>query len=144
MRYAFLAILGIVLTGCSAVHPAQVRAGDVCVRCKRTITQPKLGVRLITTDGQISTFRTPECLAKYLKTHSREAKEVYVTDYPSGEMIPASRATFVRAKIDEKTGERDFYAFGNVNDAAKLAKDVTGMVVDWSAIREMASEAKGD
>jgi hypothetical protein len=59
-------------------------------------------------------------------------------------MIPVSRATFVRAKIDQETGERDFYAFGNVTDAVNLAKDVTGTVVDWSAVRSMASSQKGD
>ena len=144
MRYAIIAVLGLVVTACSSAPPSQVRAGEVCFRCKRVITEAKLGVQLVTTNGQTSTFRTPGCLAKYLKDHSSEAKAVYVTDYPSGKMIPVSRATFVRAKMDEKTGERDFYAFGSVTDAVNLAKEVTGQVVDWSAVRSMAAAEKGD
>jgi hypothetical protein len=144
MRYAFIAALGLLVTACSSAPPPQVQAGEVCFRCKRVITEAKLGVQLITTNGQTSTFRTPGCLAKYLKDHASEAKSVYVTDYPSGKMIPVSRATFVRAKIDQETGERDFYAFGNVTDAVNLAKEVTGTVVDWSAVRSMAASQKGD
>ena len=144
MRYASIAVLAIVLTACGSAPPPQVRAGDVCFRCKRVVTEAKLGVQMVTTSGQTSTFRTPGCLAKYLKDHSREAKEIYVTDYPTGEMIPVSRATFVGAKIDQETGERDFYAFGNVTEAVNLAKEVTGTVVDWSAVRSMVGSQKGD
>lgn len=144
MRYAFIAALGLLVTACSSPPPPQVQAGQVCFRCKRVITESKLGVQMITTSGQTDTFRTPGCLAKYLKDHSKEAKEIYVTDYSTGKMIPVSRATFVRAKIDQETGERDFFAFGNVTDAVNLARDVTGTVVDWSSVRSMVGAEKGD
>src|SRR6476646_9820852 len=111
MRYAIAAILGAVfVSACSAPLPA-IKAGDVCARCKRTIMEPKLGVQVVSTSGAISTFRTPRCLATYLKDHAGEAKEIFVTDYPTGKLFPVSRAMFVRAKIDNATGERDFYAF---------------------------------
>jgi hypothetical protein len=58
-----------------------------------------------------------------------------VTDYPSGKLFPVSRALFVRGKIDEATTERDYFAFASVNDAVERAKDVTGRIVDWSAVR---------
>ena len=139
MRYAIAAILGAVLaTACSAPLPA-IKAGDVCTRCKRTITDPKLGVQVVTTSGQISTFRTPGCLATYLKDHSGDAKEIFVTDYPTGKLFPVSRAMFVRAKIDNATGEHDFYAYATVDDAVKEAKDVTGTVVDWAAVRSFVA-----
>jgi hypothetical protein len=134
MRFAFIAVLGLVLVACSS-PPPPIHAGDVCFRCKRVITDPKLGVELVATGGQTSTFRTPGCLAKYLKDHPGEAKEIFVTDYPTGKLIPVSRALFVHAKIDENTGERDYYAFATVDDAVERAKDVTGRVVDWAAVR---------
>jgi hypothetical protein len=135
MRYAFLAALGLVLVGCSSPPPPPVHAGEICYRCKRVVTDAKLGVQMVSTSGRTETFRTPGCLARYLKDHGSEAKEVFVTDYPSGKMIPVSRALFVRVKIDETTGEGDYYAFGSVNDAVERAKDVTGQVVDWAAVR---------
>jgi hypothetical protein len=134
MRYAFLAALGVVLVGCSS-SPLPVQSGEICFRCKRVITDAKLGVQMVNTSGQTSTFRTPGCLARYLKDHGNEARDVFVTDYASGKMIPVSRALFVRAKIDEATGERDYYAYASVNDAVERAKNVTGRVVDWAAVR---------
>jgi hypothetical protein len=54
----------------------------------------------------------------------------------------------VHAKIDENTGERDYYAFATVNDAVERAKDVTGRVVDWAAVRSAIEserfQKKGD
>jgi hypothetical protein len=119
-----------------------INAGDVCFRCKRVITDPKFAVEVVTTSGQISTFRTPGCLAKYLKDHSGDVKEIFVTDYPTGKLFPVSRALFVQAKIDRTTGERDFFAYASVNDAVKQAKDVTGTVVDWAAVRSITGAEK--
>ena len=141
MRFASIAVLGLVLVACSS-PPPPINAGDVCFRCKRVITDAKLGVELVATGGQTSTFRTPGCLAKYLKDHPAEAKEIFVTDYPTGKLIPVSRALFVNAKIDENTGERDYYAFAKVNDAVERAKDVTGRVVDWAAVRSAIESEK--
>jgi hypothetical protein len=146
MRFASIAVLGLALAACSS-PPPEIHAGDVCFRCKRVISEPKLGVELIAAGGQTSTFRTPGCLAKYLKDHPAEAKEIFVTDYPTGKLIPVSRALFVHAKIDENTGERDYYAFATINDAVERAKDVTGRVVDWAAVRtaiESEQPKKGD
>lgn len=147
MRFASIAVLGLVLAACSS-PPPQIHAGDVCFRCKRVVSEPKLGVQLIASGGQASTFRTPGCLAKYLKDHPAEAKGIFVTDYPTGKLIPVSRALFVRAKIDENTGERDYYAFATVHDAVDRAKGVTGTVVDWAAVRSAIEseplQKKGD
>lgn len=139
MRYVITAVFSAVLaSACSAPLPA-IKAGDVCARCKRTIMDPKLAVQVLTASGQISTFRTPGCLATYLKDHAKDAKEIFVTDYPTGKLFPVSRAMFVRAKIDNATGERDFYAYATVDDAVKEAKEVTGTVVDWAAVRSFAA-----
>ena len=141
MRYVVFAVLGLVLVGCSSTPPP-VQSGQVCFRCKRVIADAKLGVQMVNTAGQTSTFRTPGCLARYLADHPNEARDIYVTDYPSGKLFPVSRALFVRGKIDQATGERDYFAFASVNDAVERAKDVTGRVVDWSAIRSALDAEK--
>ena len=147
MRYALVAVLGVVLAGCSS-PPPPVQAGTICFRCKRVITEAKLGVQMVKASGETSTFRTPGCLARYLKDHAKDAKTVFVTDYPTGKLIPVSRALFVRAKIDENTGERDNLAYGDVDDAVARAKELTSQVVDWAAVRSAIEserfEKKGD
>ncbi|HVL69262.1 MAG TPA: hypothetical protein VM364_18535 [Vicinamibacterales bacterium] len=142
MRYALSAVLGITLVACSSAPTVPIRAGDVCHRCGRVITDPKLGVQLITTEGQAQTFRTPACLAKYLQDHKGGVKAIYVTDYPSGRMLPVTGAMFVRATIDEQTGERDFFAYRSVGDAAARARDEFSAVVDWSTVRAVVAAAK--
>lgn len=146
MRYALSVILGFGLVACSSYQPMPVKAGDVCFRCARVVTEPKLGVQLLRTTGQLSTFRTPACLAKYLQDNEKlDVKAIYVTDYESGEMFPVASAKFVRVTIDPQTRERDFFAFKNTAAAAKFAADQLSGVVDWSAIRTMAAaDAKAE
>lgn len=145
MRSAFSAILGITLVACSSAHPIPIRAGDVCLRCNRVITEPRLGAQLLASNGTASVFRTPGCLAKYLQDHTPDGRSIYVTDYDTGEFIPVANAMFVRARIDEATGERDFYAFRSAAKAAKFAEDKYSGVVDWSMVRTLAaSTSKGD
>lgn len=142
MRYVMSVVLALGLTACSSYEPPAVKAGDVCFRCTRVVTDAKLGVQLLRTNGQLSTFRTPACLAKYLQDNARvEVKTIFVTDYETGEMFPVTGAKFVKVTIDPKTRERDFYAFKSVNSAAKFASDQLSSVVDWSAIRTLAAAA---
>jgi hypothetical protein len=142
MRYAISVVLGLTMVGCSSYEPPAVKAGDVCFRCARVVTDAKLGVQMLRENGQLSTFRTPACLATYLQDNEKVAvKTIYVTDYESGEMFPVASAKFVRVTIDPKSHERDFYAFKSSNAAAKFAAEHYTGVVDWSAIRTMAAAA---
>jgi hypothetical protein len=144
MRYALSAILGIALVACSSVHPVDIHAGDICAGCKRTITEPKLGAELLADDGTAVVFRSPGCLANYLKTHNLEGRSILVTDYATGAFIPVANALFVKAKIDEATGERDFYAFRKAAEASKFAEDKLSAVIDWSAVRQQAAVKTGN
>ena len=143
MRYAMTVILGLTLAGCSSYEPAGVRAGDVCFRCARVVSDAKLGVQMLRTNGQLSTFRTPACLATYLRDNEKvQVKTIYVTDYESGEMFPVASAKFVRVTIDPRSRERDFYAFKSSSAAARFAAAQYSSVVDWSAIRLTAAAAE--
>jgi hypothetical protein len=143
MRLALSVVLGLSLVGCSSYEPTAVKVGDVCYRCGRVVTDAKLGAQLLRTNGQLSTFRTPACLAKYLEGNQQVAvKTIYVTDYESGEMFPVTSAKFVKVTIDPATRERDFYAFKSTSAAAKLAADQFSAVVDWTAIRTLAAAAE--
>lgn len=144
MRYALSAILGLALLACSSGDLAPIAAGDTCKHCNRALDDPKLGARLVTTDSQRHTFHSPLCMADYLVDHPAGAKAMYVTDYPTGKLISVSNALFVRAKGSAKS-EREYYAFRHATEAAARAKDESSSVIDWGAVRTLASsQKKGD
>jgi hypothetical protein len=142
MRYAFSAILGLALLGCSGANPVTIQAGDKCTNCDRIISEPRLGAELVGTDGQTAKFHTPGCLADYLTAYKGGIKDIFVTDYDSGKLFSVESALFVRDRIDEKTGERDYVAFRSATAAGTYAREHSSAAVDWAAVRTMATAAK--
>jgi nitrous oxide reductase accessory protein NosL len=132
-----LAAFGIV--ACSSIRPVPVQAGDVCVRCQRTVVDARLAGEIIDAQGTALKFRAPLCMAKYLRRHPAEAAAIYVTDYTTGEMFPAMNGTFVRVALEGS--EREYAAFRSPTDAARFMKEHGGGVVDWVAVQRVAMEA---
>jgi hypothetical protein len=132
-----LAMLGFV--GCTSVRPVRVQAGDVCVRCQRTIVDTRLAAEIIDAQGDVLKFRAPLCMAQYLAQHPAKAVAIYVTDYTSGEMFPAMNGTFVRVTLE--ASEREYAAFRSPIDAARFMKEHGGGVVDWVTVQGVAMEA---
>lgn len=141
MRYASCAILGLALLGCSGAGPVALQAGDKCAHCDRTISDTRLGAELISTDGQASKFHTPGCLADYLLTYKGPISDIYVTDHDSGQLFSVESALFVRDRIDDTTGERDYRAFRSATAAGTYARERSSAAVDWAAVRTMAATA---
>ena len=142
MRYAFSAILGLALLGCSGADPVPIQAGDTCAHCDRIVSEPRLGAELVGTDGQISKFHSPGCLADYLTAYKGGIKDIFVTDYDSGKLFSVQTALFVRDRIDEETGERDYLAFRSATAAGTYAREHSSAAVDWAAVRTLAAGAK--
>ena len=126
------------LAGCSPIKPLAVRAGDVCFRCHRTISQTRLAAELVDENRRAFSFKTAGCLAKYLAENPGDDRLVFVTDYKSGKMMRAGSALFVRNTIDERTQELDFYAFRSRDEAIAYAKTVNSSVVDWLTVMQQA------
>jgi hypothetical protein len=132
-----LAVLGFV--GCTSIRPVPVQAGDVCVRCQRTVVDARLAGEVIDAQGNALKFRAPLCMAKYLRQHPGDAAATYVTDYTTGEMFPAMNGTFVRVTLEGS--EREYAAFRSPIEAAKFMKEHGGGIVDWVAVQRVAVEA---
>lgn len=132
-----LAVFGIV--GCTSIRPVPVQAGDVCVRCQRTVVETRLAGEIIDAQGGVLKFRAPLCMAKYLRRHPAEAAAIYVTDYATGEMFPAMNGTFVRVTLEGT--EREYAAFRSPLDAAGFMKANGGGIVDWVAVQRVAMDA---
>ena len=136
--------LALLLPACSSVTPVAIRAGDLCNNCGRTITDVKLAAEAISASGQALKFRTVGCMARYLAKHPGPVQAAFVTDYPSGRMVRAQNATFVRADIDPATGERDYYAFAEWTRASEFGKANEATGVDWFSIMQQTAASKSD
>ena len=146
MKRGYLAVVAVTALGamgCSSVKPVAINAGDLCYRCQRTIEQPKIAVELVDNTGQARKFKTPACLATFLKSNPTEKAHIYVTDYATGELFPVQTALFVRVKLAQgEKIERDFVAFKNVADATATAEKEMSKVVDWAAVRAHVAASK--
>lgn len=115
----------------------QVNQGDECFRCQRMIVHTQLAGEIVDRYGIAYKFRQPACMAQYIHeapTAPLPWREVLVTDYVSGLMIPVEHAYFVEAVINPRTGERDFLAFRNRTAAIEYAYQYESTVADWSTV----------
>jgi hypothetical protein len=114
-----------------------VEVGDQCFRCRRSISNERVAGEMI--DGQfISKFRGPECMAKYLAAHPDEKPTIFVTDYASGKFMPPQKAFYVPEVVDQNTGETDYRAYRQQQDAATFAAEVHATPIPWDAVLETA------
>lgn len=141
MKTAVPLVVGLfVLLACSSLRPVPIASGDICEGCKRPITDAKVAAEIVAPNGLAMKFRTVSCLARYMNEHQADGSGVFVTDYNSGRFLSAHSAMFVRTRIDENTGERDYAAFGDVASAVEFGKANGSSPVDWpSVIRQTAA-----
>ena len=129
MKTLYAVLLGATLVACSSVQPAKVELGERCLRCRRPIQDLRLAGEVIDSMRAPFPFRTAGCLAKYVKANSgTQFAAIFVTDYSTGRMFPASDAWFVPVTIpsdDNKAGEPDYYAFRTRTAAQQYKADNT-------------------
>ena len=127
MKTLYAMVLGLTVLACSSVQPAKIEAGDRCLRCRRPIQDLRLAAEVIDTMNAPFPFRTAGCMAKYIKANSgTQFTAMFVTDFKTGRMIPASDAWFVPTEIpapDGRSSEADYYAFGSRGDAQAFKAD---------------------
>jgi hypothetical protein len=131
LRTAAVVGLALLVGACSSFSPVPIVAGDVCETCKKQIREVKFAGEVITTQGVVLKFRTPECLANYSRAHPETIGAKFVTDYQTGRFIRPENATYVRTVLDENTREMTHAAFANFSEAVKFGKDRVSSPVDW-------------
>jgi len=139
---AVVFVLGFALAACSSVTPVAISAGDLCHGCGRAITNVKIAAETIDTAGRALKFHAVGCMARYLTQHPEPPRGVFVTDFPSGRMIRAQNAVFVRALVDAETRERDYFAFADVRTAVEFGKEHSASPVDWFVIMQQTAASK--
>ncbi len=117
--YAF--VIGATLLACASVKPVPVQIGDRCLGCRRAIGDVRVAAEMIDGLRAPFPFRTPACLARYIKGHAdQQVTALFVTDRTSGKMVLVGDAWFVPTVIpvpDRKFGEADYAAFLSKADA---------------------------
>jgi hypothetical protein len=140
MRTAVSLVVGLflmVMVACSSATPVAIRSGDICEQCRRPIMNTKIASEIVPPDGRLALrFRTVSCMARYLHEHGDTPGTIFVTDFPTGRLIQARSAVFVKSEIDENTRELDYYAFGDVKSAVAFGEKNGGSATGWPAIRE--------
>ena len=117
--YAF--VIGATLLACASVQPVAVQVGDRCLGCRRAIGDVRVAAEMIDGLRAPFPFRTPACLARYIKGHAnQQVTALFVTDRTSGKMVLVGDAWFVPTVMqvpDRKFGENDYAAFRSKADA---------------------------
>lgn len=135
-RFAFALAVALMALACSSLQPAKIQVGDRCYSCKQPIQDLKLAVAYIDQQNSQYPFRSPMCMAKFLKDHPTEKGVVFVTDHNSGNLFEAEKAWFVSVAIPKADGygnEPNYFAFRDVHDAEKA--NTTGAPLQrWAAI----------
>src|SRR5262245_16297754 len=135
---ACLGFLALAAASCSSHAPVKIAAGDQCFRCRRYISNERVGAETIDSNLFVSKFRGPGCLAKYLVAHPDDASTVYVTDYTTGKMIAPDAAMYVTDVVDRKTGETDYRAYRIKAGADAYAAEAQTTPIGWDAVLERA------
>ncbi len=144
MKAAVVLVLALFVCGCSSFSPVPVNPGDACETCKRQITDVKFAGEVVTRQGAVLKFRTPECLAAYVREHADTVGAKFVTDYTTGRMIRPENATYVRTVLDENTREMTHAAFSQTSEAVKFGKEKVSSPIDWLMMQRMAADRKSD
>jgi copper chaperone NosL len=133
-RIACLGLASVLMLSCSSVAPVKVAVGDQCFRCRRTIFNERVAAETIATNGFVSKYRGPGCMAKYLVAHPDEKATIYVTDYTTGKMIPFDTAFYVKEVVDRNTGETDYRAYKEQAHANLAAAELHAQYVRWNDV----------
>jgi hypothetical protein len=139
-RTVCLIFLSLATLSCSSVAPVKVAAGDQCFRCRRAISEVRVAAEMIVGDHEyfVSKFRGPGCMAKYIAGHPDPTATVFVTDYPTGEMIGSRDAFYVPVVVDRKTNETDYRAYARRPEAAAAAFELRTTAIRWDAVLDKA------
>ena len=137
MKTLYAVLFAAMLVGCASVKPVPVQAGDRCLRCRQPVSELRLAGEIIDNLNAPFPFRTPGCLAKYVKANEGSFTAVFVTDYRTGRMLSASDAWFVPTELPAVDGTKrmaaDYIAYGSRSDA-EASRTRNEQLLRWTQV----------
>lgn len=133
---AMLLMAGLVMAACSGMQPVQISEGDVCFRCRKTISEPRIAAEVIDKDGRAFKFRTVGCMAKFLKANQAEQFDgFFATDYATGRLVKVTAVKFVPTMMGEgRDRAMDYVAYYAEEGAADAARRAKTTPVEWPKV----------
>jgi copper chaperone NosL len=125
------------LMTCCNTNPQPIEYGvDGCHFCTMTIVDRLHAAELVTTKGKIYKFDASECMIHYMQdSDPSQIKHFLSNNYlKAGELIDATRATFlISDKIPSPMGA-SLSAFKTHEEALSVKKEKGGTLYSWSAL----------
>ncbi len=135
-RFIFVAIILLVPVSCE-VSPKPIDYGsDGCHFCSMTIVDKQHAAEIVTKKGKVFKFDAVECMVNHLKDIDKTSVGLFlVNDYQApGELIDASKATFLISKdIPSPMGEY-LSAFHSRTEAEKIEAENNGKLYSWDEL----------
>lgn len=125
-----------VLLACNNPGPEPIQLHiDKCSHCAMPIADAKLGAELITEKGRVYKFDDLLCLLQYKKANPEpKPKSFFVADYETGELIDASKATYVSHASIKTAMQGNTAAFASKQAAQNFAAKLKTLVHSWDEI----------
>jgi len=136
---SLLLILTTVFTSCTAQQQPIVIGQDNCSFCKMTVSDARFGGEVLTKKGKVYKFDDPHCLLSFLHSNvikAADIKTVYVVDFNTHKLIPASGAFFYKNEALRSPMNGNIAAFATAADMQKTAAQWQGQVVDWTVLNK--------
>jgi len=142
MKYFVLAILSLMILGCST-EPAPLQYGtDVCHSCKMTLVDHKFGAELVTRKGKIYKFDDPRCFINYFNAAAdvpADYEHALVVDYLTGKLINAYNAFYLKSAAIKSPMNGQVAAFDSKQSMTPLKRDWKAIYLGWG---EMVTQYK--
>jgi ribosomal protein L24E len=127
--------LGVLFLAGMAVVPVAAhwarRGGPARCEFDGAVIEPAYRVRVVDADGRDRLFCSVTCAERWLRRSPKTPRAVFVTDDPTGTVIDAREAVFVRSLVvtGQTSGTR-IHAFRTRADAEKHAAFAVGRILD--------------
>ena len=132
-------ILVLMLLVSCKVSPEHINYGyDVCHYCSMTIVDKQHAAEYVTKKGRAFKFDSIECMINGLKEIDRTEISLYlVNDYGvPGELIDASKATYLVSKNIPSPMGAFLSGFGNHENAKLVQEEQSGQLFGWEELHE--------
>lgn len=137
-QFIFLGIISLLLSSCN-VSPQPVNYGsDACHYCDMTIVDRQHASQLVTSKGKAYKYDAIECLVHALQDEFKETEMAHylVADFRQpGELIDATKASFLVSKKLQSPMGANLSAFLNKDAGKKAQEEFTGDMYSWEEIQ---------
>lgn len=132
----FLLLITLVLSACSPKPVAINYGSDGCSFCRMTIVDKIHAAEIVTNTGKAYKFDAIECMVNYLKDMDGQQVALYLSNHYNapGELIDATKATFLISESIPSPMGAFLTAFKNRSEAQLVQSEKEGKLYNWDEL----------